>query len=79
MNVALTSRFEQLIDDLIATGRYNNASEVVRAGLRALEANEKTEGALIYPPGSLAKLYTPAKNRKEKLTARASTLKVEPE
>jgi antitoxin ParD1/3/4 len=37
---ALGARFETLIDQLIAAGRYNNASEVVRAGLRLLEDHE---------------------------------------
>ena len=79
MNVALTKHYERLIDTLIESGRYNNASEVVRAALRALEVNEKSEGTLVFPPGSLRKLYTPSENRKERLTARASTMKVEPE
>jgi antitoxin ParD1/3/4 len=38
MNIALTKHFEALIESLVASGRYNNASEVVRAGLRNLEA-----------------------------------------
>lgn len=79
MNVALPKHYEEIIDTLICSGRYNNASEVVRAGLRALEANEKAEGTLKFPPGSLRKLYTREENRKERLTARASTLKVEAE
>jgi putative addiction module CopG family antidote len=79
MNVALTKHYESLIDSLVSSGRYNNASEVVRAGLRALEANEKAQGVLIFPPGSLRHLYTAAENRKERLTATASSMKVEAE
>jgi antitoxin ParD1/3/4 len=33
-------RFEKFIDREIASGRFNNASEVVRAGLRLLENEE---------------------------------------
>lgn len=42
---ALGSHFETLIDQLVAKGRYNNASEVVRAALRLLE-DEETPRAL---------------------------------
>lgn len=36
-SVALSPHFEKLIQEQIKSGRYNNASEVVRAGLRLLE------------------------------------------
>jgi len=34
------SHFEQLIRKLLNSGRFNNSSEVVRAGLRLLEDQE---------------------------------------
>jgi antitoxin ParD1/3/4 len=41
MNIHLTKHFEEYIHSRLTSGRYNNASEVVRAGLRALEQQEK--------------------------------------
>jgi antitoxin ParD1/3/4 len=79
MNIALTKHFEELIERLVASGRYNNSSEVVRAGLRILDAEERALSAAVYPPGSLRHLYTKAENRAERHTAKASTLKVEAE
>ena len=40
-SVALGQRFEAFLKNQIAEGRYNNTSEVVRAGLRLLEDQEK--------------------------------------
>ena len=79
MNIALTKHFEQLIARLVSSGRYNNSSEVVRAGLRILDAEEKSLAAASFPPGSLRHLYTKSDNQAERRSARASTQKVEPE
>ena len=40
MSIALTTYWRQYVDQLISSGRYKNQSEVVRAGLRALEERE---------------------------------------
>ena len=66
MNVALTSHFEDFIRQLIGTGRYNNASEVVRAALRELQQKEGE----VFPPGSLKHLYSKAENAAEAKLAR---------
>ena len=40
-SVALGSYFEDFIKSKISQGRFNNASEVIRAALRLLEENEQ--------------------------------------
>ena len=45
-SVALSPHFEAFIQDSIQSGRYNNASEVVRSGLRLLEDQENKMAAL---------------------------------
>jgi antitoxin ParD1/3/4 len=46
-NVVLPDPLEQNIDDLIRAGRYQNVSEVIRAGLRLLLQHEAEETAKI--------------------------------
>lgn len=45
-NVVLTDTQSDLVDRLVASGRYQNASEALRAGLRLLEREEIELGAL---------------------------------
>jgi antitoxin ParD1/3/4 len=66
MNVALTPHWEVFIKQLISSGRYNNASEVVRAALRELHEKEGE----VFPPGSLKHLYDASENRAETKLAR---------
>jgi antitoxin ParD1/3/4 len=40
MSKVITPHFEQLIEKCISSGRFNNKSEVIRAGLRLLEEHE---------------------------------------
>ena len=44
-NVVLTERQEDLIDALVKSGRYQNASEVLREGLRLIERREAEDAA----------------------------------
>src|SRR5882724_13386637 len=44
-NVVLTKRQEELIETLVDSGRYQNASEVLRDGLRLVEQREAEESA----------------------------------
>ena len=39
-NISLTKQLDRFVAKKIASGRYENASEVVRAGLRTLEREE---------------------------------------
>jgi antitoxin ParD1/3/4 len=45
-SITLGSYFDQFIQGVLKEGRYKNASEVVRAGLRLLEEDEKRVIAL---------------------------------
>ena len=45
-NVVLTDTQSALVDRLVASGRYQNASEALRAGLRLLEREEAELGNL---------------------------------
>jgi antitoxin ParD1/3/4 len=44
-NVVLTERHEKIIEALVSSGRYQNASEVLREGLRLLEQREEENAA----------------------------------
>ena len=41
MNVSLTPELEQFVQGKVESGLYNNASEVVREGLRLLKENDE--------------------------------------
>jgi len=45
-SISLGNHFESFIENSITDGRFNNASEVVRAGLRLLEDEENKVIAL---------------------------------
>ena len=39
-SISLGDHFENFVDSKVSTGRFKNASEVIRAGLRLLEEEE---------------------------------------
>lgn len=41
LNLVLTSQLESFVQNLIASGRFNNANEVVKAGLQLLASQEQ--------------------------------------
>jgi antitoxin ParD1/3/4 len=45
MSKVITPHFEKLIEGFVARGRFNNKSEVIRAGLRLLEEHEAAAAA----------------------------------
>lgn len=77
MSHALTDHYEQVIDRLLQTGRFANRSEVVRAGLQALE--EKYLVDYLHPPAlkhrALERIYRQQsrKEQEEELAAARSS------
>ena len=41
LSITVGERFEKFVKEQVEGGRYNNASEVIRAGLRLLETEEE--------------------------------------
>lgn len=54
-NVNLTEHLDQFIDAAIESGRFSNASEIVREGLRLLEQRDREDQARIEWLRSAAK------------------------
>ena len=46
-NVVLTDHLAAVVDGLVASGRYQNASEAIRRGVRLLEEEEARAEALL--------------------------------
>jgi antitoxin ParD1/3/4 len=46
-SISLTPHFQNLVQELVAQGQYNNVSEVVREGLRLIEEREKKQKAAL--------------------------------
>jgi len=42
-NINLTEHYDRFIEEQVESGKYQNASEVLRAGLRLLEQQAQTE------------------------------------
>ena len=76
-NVVLTERQETLIEALVQSGRYQNASEVMREGLRLVENREVEEATKLETLRATAHLGVSAFYRGEfKEFADASALVV---
>lgn len=46
-NVVLTEQQEDMVEELVRSGRYQNASEVLRDGLRLLQRREAEDAAKV--------------------------------
>jgi antitoxin ParD1/3/4 len=44
-NISLTGHYDSFVEDNVRTGRFGNASEVVRAGLALLERDQSEHAA----------------------------------
>jgi antitoxin ParD1/3/4 len=74
-NVVLTEHQDVMIDALVQSGRYQNASEVLRAGLRLVETYEAQETVKLEALRAAIKTGTEAFDRGEfKEFANASSM-----
>ena len=61
----LTDRQEELIKTLVKSGRYQNVSEVLRAGLRLLEQREAEDAGKLKALRAAARIGVDALDRGE--------------
>ena len=66
-SISLGDHFENFVDKRVSTGRFKNASEVIRAGLRLLEEEEtkiaSLKSAIVEGMNSgVAKTFDPKKH-----------------
>jgi antitoxin ParD1/3/4 len=47
MNISLTPQLEELVKRKVASGMYNNASEVIREALRLLDEHERARAEVL--------------------------------
>ncbi len=66
-NVNLTDHYNHFVESLIASGRFKNASEVVRAGLRLLEQEAKENEEKLSALRSLASEAFASRDRGERI------------
>ena len=64
-NVVLTKRQEELIETLVESGRYQNASEVLRDGLRLVEQREAEDASKLRALRAAARVGVTALDRGE--------------
>jgi antitoxin ParD1/3/4 len=64
-NVVVTKSQEQLIESLVESGRYQNASEVLREGLRLVERREAEEAGKLKALRAAARTGVDALDRGE--------------
>lgn len=75
-SISLGNHFEEFVDDKVSTGRFKNASEVIRAGLRLLEEEEAKIAALKIAisegiESGVAKNFNPKKHLEKLKAAKA--------
>ncbi|MSU61247.1 MAG: hypothetical protein EXS31_02440 [Pedosphaera sp.] len=75
MTISVSPADAAIIRNFRQARRYPTNAGVVHAALRRLEDTEWDPDS--YPPGSLAHLYTPSRNREELMLNKVSTLKVD--
>ena len=68
-NINLTEHYDRFVDEQIAGGRYQNASEVLRAGLRLLEQQAREDDEKLAVLRELASVAFDSLDRGEGIAA----------
>jgi len=67
-NINLTPHFDRFIEEEVSAGRYGSASEVVREGLRLVEARKRQEQAKLEKLRAMVQVGIEQLERGERVT-----------
>jgi Arc/MetJ-type ribon-helix-helix transcriptional regulator len=81
MTITLSDREEALVKRMLASGRYRDGNELIRAGLRKIAEEDNVQNTDVeqFPVGSMLYLFTEDRNAEEGALVKGSSLLLEDE